>query len=445
MATRQYIGARYVPKFVGPYDPTQAYDALDVVDNGSGTTYIARIQTPPNTPLTDTTHWLVYGSSSGAILDLQGRVTTLENDNNAIKASILSIGGQVEDNTGDISDLNDDVSAINTEVNFIKKTAHAVKKIIIIGDSYCTRSDQAVPIGIRDGLGVSAANCCISVAGSTGFAALNDQNQNFRSLLVDANGYFSNNNDVSHIIVVGGANDAAVSNESSVRSAMVNFCSYAAANFPNATVYVGFIGYNTGTSSIRKYGDMAMVYQKKATEISNAIYLRNVEFILHNRRLIGSDAVHPNDDGNVELIRQIPRAILEGECDVYYYMQVDAADTGLRNVYELIHNDVTQVWINNCDRKTYSPVIANLTNTGVATICSLRTGMVTGSYYQDCGVPAVARIFYNNGTNNDLLPTYFFVEGGDLKFRNCEYNKQFANVNALDFVEFCIVFNTLYC
>lgn len=79
MSTRQYIGARYMPRFVGQFDLTQSYETLDVVDNGSGTTYIARIPTPAGTPLTDTTHWLVYGSSSGAILDLQGRVTTLEN------------------------------------------------------------------------------------------------------------------------------------------------------------------------------------------------------------------------------------------------------------------------------------------------------------------------------------------------------------------------------
>lgn len=79
MSVRQYIGARYVPKFVGEYDVTQVYEALDVVDNGSGTTYIAKKPVPANTPLNNTEYWMVYGSSSGAILDLQGRVTTLEN------------------------------------------------------------------------------------------------------------------------------------------------------------------------------------------------------------------------------------------------------------------------------------------------------------------------------------------------------------------------------
>ena len=51
MAIRQYVGARYVPRFLGTYDPTQNYDALDVVDNGSGTSYIARKTVPAGTYL----------------------------------------------------------------------------------------------------------------------------------------------------------------------------------------------------------------------------------------------------------------------------------------------------------------------------------------------------------------------------------------------------------
>ena len=96
MAVRQYIGARYMPKFMGTYDATQAYEALSVVDNGMGTTYISRVPTPANTPLTDTDYWLVYGASSGAILDLQTRMGAAETELNDItnnkNGNILVIG-----------------------------------------------------------------------------------------------------------------------------------------------------------------------------------------------------------------------------------------------------------------------------------------------------------------------------------------------------------------
>lgn len=80
MAIREYIGARYVPRFMGLYDATTVYEPLDVVDNGMGTCYIARIPTPASTPLTDTNYWFVYGASSGAILNLQQQVNDIIND-----------------------------------------------------------------------------------------------------------------------------------------------------------------------------------------------------------------------------------------------------------------------------------------------------------------------------------------------------------------------------
>lgn len=75
---RQYIGARYVPKFMGTYDNTQSYEALCVVDNGMGTSYISIKPTPPGTLLTDTTYWAVYGASSGAIIDLQNQMRNVK-------------------------------------------------------------------------------------------------------------------------------------------------------------------------------------------------------------------------------------------------------------------------------------------------------------------------------------------------------------------------------
>lgn len=77
----QYIGARYTPKFMtDPWDPTQAYENLCVVNNGMGTSYISNKPVPAGTPLTDTEYWAIYGSYSGAILDLQNRVGTLETE-----------------------------------------------------------------------------------------------------------------------------------------------------------------------------------------------------------------------------------------------------------------------------------------------------------------------------------------------------------------------------
>lgn len=105
---RQYIGARYVPRFVGTYDPTQSYEALDVVDNGSGTSYIAKIPTPANTPLTDTDHWFLYGSTSGAIINLQQQIDDMKDSD--VPGSLQD---QIDTNTSDITALANKTNFIN--------------------------------------------------------------------------------------------------------------------------------------------------------------------------------------------------------------------------------------------------------------------------------------------------------------------------------------------
>lgn len=89
MAIRQYIGARYMPKFMGDYDNTQAYEALSVVDNGIGTSYVSTQPTPAGTPLTNRDYWQVYGSTSGAIINLQNQIDDLRED---IERNLLIIG-----------------------------------------------------------------------------------------------------------------------------------------------------------------------------------------------------------------------------------------------------------------------------------------------------------------------------------------------------------------
>lgn len=81
----QSIGARYVPKFMGTYDNTRAYEALMVVDNGLGTTYIAKIPVPADTPLSDDTYWALYGASSGSSLNLQMQIDQINDDINDMK------------------------------------------------------------------------------------------------------------------------------------------------------------------------------------------------------------------------------------------------------------------------------------------------------------------------------------------------------------------------
>ena len=116
---REYIGARYVPKFSdNPYDPTQDYEALTVVDNGMGTSYITKIPTPAGTPLTNTTHWHIYGASSGAIINLQNQIDVINNKMNSVCVdSYGAIGDGVTDDTQAFIDAFSDAKVVSLNAN----------------------------------------------------------------------------------------------------------------------------------------------------------------------------------------------------------------------------------------------------------------------------------------------------------------------------------------
>jgi hypothetical protein len=81
----QSIGARYVPKFSGTYDPSVSYEALEVVSNGHSTLYIAKIPVPAGTPLTNGTYWTIYSAGSGAEANLQAQIDSINDDINDMK------------------------------------------------------------------------------------------------------------------------------------------------------------------------------------------------------------------------------------------------------------------------------------------------------------------------------------------------------------------------
>lgn len=103
MAVRQYIGARYVPRFTGTYSPTQQYEVLDVADNGMGTSYVLKKPAPAGTPLSNTTYWAIYGASSGAVINLQNQIDAIKNEI-AITPDEISTGATDYDKLQDAID-----------------------------------------------------------------------------------------------------------------------------------------------------------------------------------------------------------------------------------------------------------------------------------------------------------------------------------------------------
>ena len=117
MTTRQYIGARYIPKFADPveWDATKAYEYLTMVQH-EGETYRSKQNVPVGAPLPDSgqgeenTEYWVHMSNWNAqiesyrqeVLQYNGRIETLEND---LPTSSFDSVNTVAKAIGDLGDL----------------------------------------------------------------------------------------------------------------------------------------------------------------------------------------------------------------------------------------------------------------------------------------------------------------------------------------------------
>lgn len=204
----KYIGARYMPKFMGVYVPTTEYEALSVVDNGMGTSYVSNKPVPPGTDLTNTEYWTVYGSSSGAIINLQQQ----------------------------IDDINDDIADIENSVKgpIIRDISH--RKFVFVGDSY-----TQVPTPTTSFVGATAAMLGID---SSQYHNIGVSGEGMSGFITQVNNYsYTDADDITDVIVTGGINDAqGVFADSTLSTTIPALITAIRSKFPNAVIWAGFSG-----------------------------------------------------------------------------------------------------------------------------------------------------------------------------------------------------------
>lgn len=306
MAIRQYIGARYVPRFTGLYDATQIYDAMDVVDNGSGTSYIAKKTVPAGTPLNNTDYWFVYGASSGAILNLQNRMSAAEHT--------------------------------------IDRLAN--KKFILCGDSYAGGiSPDPGAVGWFSGFitlnGLTLDSNCFTphdvpiLAGNSKFSRVNTTRSFYDQLKAVYDNYTTDIEDeITDIIVLGGSNDFA-ENESDIFNGMSDFMTFAKANYPNAVVKVGVLaGFTANDHTKLARFEKVLIQYRRISELGG-IYISNSEYICAKKSLISSDGTHPTAAGYTEINKYVASLAVADHLDIE---RIEAITSAL---FDLTGADIT--------------------------------------------------------------------------------------------------------
>ncbi len=125
---------------------------------------------------------------------------------------------------------------------------------------------------------------------------------------------FEEKNEITDIVVLGGYNDQTYTAEE-IGAAISDFCAYAKANYPNATVRVGAVGWSTKEENKNQILKNSIPAYKSVINYGGA-YLYNTEFLGRCQENFVSDGIHPNQNGQIQISRGVAEALIDGSCHI---------------------------------------------------------------------------------------------------------------------------------
>lgn len=360
------------------------------------------------------------------------------------------IGNLSNLNTENKTNIVNAINEVNSKVTYSTSKPADMNKVIIIGDSYASRTDNWVTTLIEK-LDLSSSDYYKSAIGSSGFVQQGQQNKTFLTLLTDVIDTLTTSQkaEITHVIVCGGANDN-THEEVDIKNAITTFVNTVNSNLPNAKTLIGEIGWTNNPNDIINYGKVVDVYSK-CTINPKCYYLNNVQYTLHNYDLLLSDGVHPTADGNIALASNIHQAIMNGSCEVIYSQLQHKLnpDNNTFTIYESLNNNLTKVYNNRTSiiNKEVASIIAN----GMTAIDLTEDifQYAKGSYYETNRTFVVA--YYT--VNNKIIPinSLIGVYNGILKIYPISVNEDtgeyetLTNITGIRIPQFNINMDSLQC
>lgn len=264
MSVRQYIGARYVPKFFnnsatgdGTWAANTAYEPLTIVTwNGNSYTSKKAVPASIGNPSSNSEYWASTG---------------------LYNAQVEVLREEVEEINGNLADLTERVN----------------RKVIVIGDSYCEAQNAFISQQINYGLTRKGGSAILSYKGGAGFLGAS-QGKNFANLFDDAMQNVTNSDEISDVLIIGGCNDASYTYQA-INDAKNNLLTTINNACPKATIHIMCIGgFVNPTQRAKLYGSSYIAYS-----LSAPAYMSYPDAILPMLSLecYESDGTHPNATG----------------------------------------------------------------------------------------------------------------------------------------------------
>lgn len=303
---KQYVGARYVPKFASPVEwaPSTSYEALTIVTFNNAS-YTSKIPVPPTVgnPANNPQYWALTGNYNAQVEQYRQETVGYKTQVEGYKQETEQYKTQVD---GYKNAANASIANINARMKY------QLTNVIAVGDSYATESNSW-PIQLNNFLKLPTANYHVVAKNGYGF---NDHLDISTALKEYADTLSTTDKTkVDAIICCCGANDFGVSYDT-INSAFNRFKAVTD-TFPNARVYIGMIGAcvptlvtDTAWTNRASVANMTTTqYNYKACAADRRFFYLKDSHKWAQSGYFNSDYVHPNVNGSVEIASKIYSSI----------------------------------------------------------------------------------------------------------------------------------------
>lgn len=342
MAVRQYVGARYVPKFADPvaWQSGTSYEALTIVTYNNAS-YTSKIPVPATVgnPADNPTYWALTGNYNAQV--------------EAYREETVAVREELTQTQNDLASETEGREQADT--NLLSKINKM--KILCIGDSWGTgvgASGQGWPWHLEHSMGQTVYNYC--VGGACASENTNNRTTYYEELVNAHNAGVQP--DV--IVIAGGTNDI---NYAETTEAGFDKCfTYCATNFPNIPIYCIYITIATKFGNEKTDLHDLLYTEKSKTKnayVNHALSLGHIGADVHGYiaaecfGLLTSDEWHLS---NYWYVANAIFAVLHGVVPTtkikYIQMPKLVSEIQANNVYVLFNQDTVVVSSGNAGPNT---------------------------------------------------------------------------------------------
>lgn len=364
MSMVQYIGARYVPMwYVNSVDQSAnwevnvEYEPLTWVTSINNHLYLSKKTVPDNigSPAQNTEYWLDMGSFNGQFQDLQDQIDDIRDalapefqsnlaydvgdlvwNDGILYVFTSSHSGAWDPSDVTAADISNILDGFDQRITALEGGAVTARRYIMISDSYgLVRNNTPWTDIIETLINADAGNFYDFSEGGMGFVTTGHGGNTALTLLQGHSTDIADHDTITDIVFGLGINDLGVT-YANISNAITSLVGYCKNEYPKAKLYFGFIGnkFNKTATEISQYLTALKAMTDSAAK-NGALYITNVEYIMHNGKLVQSDNVHPTTDGCTDIANHI-FAFLNGSIpDVIY---TEEKDDGVFRLRTYMHN-----------------------------------------------------------------------------------------------------------